>query len=133
MELILRAFAGRGHFDEAGLEAAKTLAELSALEAQLAEIAQTAGPIQERLASRGVRLEYGDAVRDFLIEKGYKPEYGARQLRRVVEQYIEDPLSEQILRGTFPQGVQILIEPGDGKLVFRPGEVTAKVAAEHEG
>ncbi|OGV69174.1 MAG: NDP-hexose 4-ketoreductase [Lentisphaerae bacterium RIFOXYB12_FULL_65_16] len=89
--------------------------------------------IQERLATRGIRLEYGDPVRDFLIDKGYKPEYGARQLRRVVEQYIEDPLSEEILRGALPEGARIVIEAGDGKLLFRPNEVPEKAVAESEG
>ena len=53
----------------------------------------------KRLIEHGLHLEMADATKDFLIDKGYNPEYGARPLRRAIEKYVEDPLSESLLRG----------------------------------
>jgi len=55
----------------------------------------------KRLIKQGYRLEVANTTKDFLIEKGYSTEFGARPLRRAIERYIEDPLSENILRGQF--------------------------------
>ena len=48
-----------------------------------------------------------DEARDFIVNKGTDDEYGARPLRRAVQQYIEDPLSEALLRGDFEPGTRI--------------------------
>ncbi|MDD5459782.1 MAG: AAA family ATPase, partial [Phycisphaerae bacterium] len=55
----------------------------------------------KRLVEHGLTLELTDQAKEFLIEKGYNPEFGARPLRRAIEHYIEDPLSESMLRGEF--------------------------------
>jgi ATP-dependent Clp protease ATP-binding subunit ClpC len=55
----------------------------------------------KRLIKQGYRLDIATVAKDFLIEKGYSSEFGARPLRRAIERYIEDPLSENILRGQF--------------------------------
>jgi ATP-dependent Clp protease ATP-binding subunit ClpC len=55
----------------------------------------------KRLVEHGYKLELTDHAKEFLIDKGYNPEFGARPLRRAIEHYIEDPLSESILRGEF--------------------------------
>jgi ATP-dependent Clp protease ATP-binding subunit ClpC len=55
----------------------------------------------KRLLEHGLHLELEDAAKEFLIDKGYNPEFGARPLRRAIERYIEDPLSEDMLRGKF--------------------------------
>ena len=55
----------------------------------------------KRLTKQGYRLDVAAGAKDFLIEKGYSTEFGARPLRRAIERYIEDPLSENILRGQF--------------------------------
>jgi ATP-dependent Clp protease ATP-binding subunit ClpC len=57
--------------------------------------------VRNRLADRGLELVMTDEAKEFLISKGYNPDYGARPLRRSIENLIEDPLSEEILRGTF--------------------------------
>ena len=59
--------------------------------------------VKERLAVRGLTLELPDDVKNFLIDKGFEPEYGARPLRRTVERMIEDPLAEELLKG-LPEG-----------------------------
>jgi ATP-dependent Clp protease ATP-binding subunit ClpC len=55
----------------------------------------------KRLTEHGLKLELTDRAKEFLIDKGYNPEFGARPLRRAIEHYIEDPLSEAVLRGEF--------------------------------
>jgi ATP-dependent Clp protease ATP-binding subunit ClpC len=55
----------------------------------------------KRLTEHGLKLELTPGAKEFLIEKGYSPEFGARPLRRAIEHYIEDPLSEAVLRGEF--------------------------------
>jgi len=55
----------------------------------------------KRLTEHGFKLELSDQAKEFLIDKGYNPEFGARPLRRAIEHYIEDPLSESLLRGEF--------------------------------
>jgi ATP-dependent Clp protease ATP-binding subunit ClpC len=67
----------------------------------------------KRLIKQGYRLEVANTAKDFLIEKGYSTEFGARPLRRAIERYIEDPLSENILRGQFKGKNLIKIEVQD--------------------
>ncbi|HEC03788.1 MAG TPA: ATP-dependent Clp protease ATP-binding subunit [Phycisphaerales bacterium] len=55
----------------------------------------------KRLTEHGLKLELTDQAKEFLIDKGYNPEFGARPLRRAIEHYIEDPLSESVLAGKF--------------------------------
>ena len=55
----------------------------------------------KRLTEHGFRLELSEQAKEFLIDKGYNPEFGARPLRRAIEHYIEDPLSEALLHGEF--------------------------------
>jgi ATP-dependent Clp protease ATP-binding subunit ClpC len=63
-----------------------------------------------------------DEAKEFLIEKGTSLDYGARPLRRAIEQHLEDPLSEDLLRGTFAGKDTILVktagEKDDKKLIF---------------
>ncbi len=55
----------------------------------------------KRVIEHGLKLELTEQAKEFLIDKGYNPEFGARPLRRAIEHYIEDPLSESSLRGEF--------------------------------
>ncbi|MDP1799344.1 MAG: NDP-hexose 4-ketoreductase, partial [Planctomycetaceae bacterium] len=74
--------------------------------------------VRERLQEKGYKLVLSDEAREFIIEKGGAVEYGARPLRRAVENFIEDPLSENLLQGVF-QGsntIQVNVkEVGDKK------------------
>ena len=64
--------------------------------------------VRERLADRGITLDLDDQAREFLIDKGFSRESGARPLKRAIERFIEDPLSEEILRGGY-QGVNHIV------------------------
>ena len=57
------------------------------------------GKVAERLRMQGLALSLEQSAKDFLIDKGYNPDFGARPLRRAIGSYIEDPLSEQLLSG----------------------------------
>jgi len=59
--------------------------------------------VAERLKSKGMELRLAKSARDFLIDKGFDSALGARPLRRAVEKYVEDPLAEEILRGSFDE------------------------------
>ena len=59
--------------------------------------------VRERLADHGLALELDHDAKQYLIDKGYNPDFGARPLRRAIEQKIEDPLSEEILRGNYKE------------------------------
>jgi ATP-dependent Clp protease ATP-binding subunit ClpC len=64
----------------------------------------------ENLKSRKLTMEFSEEAREFLIKVGYDPAYGARPLRRAVQQHVEDPLSEKILRGNIPDGSTVLVK-----------------------
>ena len=67
----------------------------------------------KRLTEHGLTLELSDRAKEFLIDKGYNPEFGARPLRRAIEHYIEDPLSEGLLREQFKDKNLIKIDIQD--------------------
>jgi ATP-dependent Clp protease ATP-binding subunit ClpC len=73
------------------------------------------GKVRDRLKARGMTLEVSDAAKDFLIEKGYNPDFGARPLRRALAQYVEDPLAERLLSGDFGDGTAITATREEGK------------------
>lgn len=66
--------------------------------------------VRERLLERGFELVLTDDAKEFLIDKGANLDYGARPLRRALEQRIEDPLAEEILRGTFEGSNTIVLD-----------------------
>jgi len=84
----------------------------------------------ERVRRKNLRLMLDDQARDFLVDKGYDPQYGARPMRRAVEKHLEDPLAEELLRGTLADGEEIQVTVEDGKLVFRqPSAAAAELSA----
>ncbi len=76
--------------------------------------------LSSRLGTRDLALRLEDSVKDFLIVKGYEPEYGARPLRRAIERYLEDPLAEELLKGVFDGAKAIDVKLDNQKLLFFP-------------
>ncbi len=76
------------------------------------------GYLKRRLAERELSLELSVAALDKLSEAGYDPVYGARPLKRVIQQEIENPLAQTILSGKFAPGDTILVDVVDGKIDF---------------
>ncbi len=74
--------------------------------------------VRREIRGQGMDLVMTDAVRDLLAEKGYDPQYGARPLRRAIQRLVEDPLSDDMLRGKFGQGDEITLDARDGQVVF---------------
>ena len=85
--------------------------------AEIAEILLKS--LKKRLAVMGVTLVVSQAAMDLIIEKGYDDEYGARPLKRVIRRYVEDKLSEEILRGTLADNTTLTLDAADGEFVFR--------------
>ena len=75
--------------------------------------------VRSRLGEQQISLEVRKEAREYLMEKGYDPKYGARPLRRVLQKDIEDPLSMDILKGRFLPGSTAIAYIRDGKLLFR--------------
>jgi len=97
--------------------------------------------VRERLEERGLAMDLSDDAKQFLIKKGSNLDYGARPLRRAIENFVEDPLSEELLKGEFQGKDKILVEAvknDEGKLKrlqfegiaeVKPPEPAAAVAA----
>jgi len=81
--------------------------------------------VVQRLAERNLSLELSAKAKAWLAKKGYDPIYGARPLRRVVQRYIENPISTGILQGKFKEGVTIIIDVQDNNLSFSPSKPTS--------
>jgi ATP-dependent Clp protease ATP-binding subunit ClpC len=85
--------------------------------------------VLERLRHKNLKLELDEKAKDFLVEKGYDPQYGARPMRRSVERFLEDPLAEEILKGSLHEGEPILVTVGNDKLVFNQKAAAAGAVA----
>ena len=85
---------------------------------------QLAG-LRRRLADRDITLQVGADAMDLLAEAGFDPVYGARPLKRAIQQRLENPLAEAILRGTFGPGDTATAAIVEGELRFETGKVAA--------
>ena len=74
----------------------------------------------QQLAEKEIKLEVTDAVKDFLSEKGYDQVFGARPLRRVIQDMVEDKLSENLLRGKFQTGDTVVVDLKGEEIVVHP-------------
>jgi ATP-dependent Clp protease ATP-binding subunit ClpC len=74
--------------------------------------------VLQRLKGKNLLLNLDAKAKDLLVEKGYDPMYGARPMRRSVERYLEDPLAEELLKGTIHEGEPVEVTAEGGKLVF---------------
>jgi ATP-dependent Clp protease ATP-binding subunit ClpC len=83
--------------------------------------------VNTRLAERGIRIELADDVKKWLTDEGYQPQYGARPMRRCVQRNIEDPLSEELLRGRFKENKRLKVVLKDNTPSFVEEEAMAGV------
>ena len=75
--------------------------------------------VQTQLEGQGLGLELTDDAKDLLSRRGYDPTLGARPLRRAIQRFVEDPLSERILWKEFHAGETIIVDVLDDEVVFR--------------
>lgn len=83
--------------------------------------------VRERLVEYSIQLEVTQAAKEYLAEAGYDPEYGARPLRRVIQNQVEDALSDGILAGRFEQNSTVIVDCVDGELVFRQKDTEGEI------
>jgi ATP-dependent Clp protease ATP-binding subunit ClpB len=86
--------------------------------------------LRKRLASRNLKMLVTDAAKKLLAEEGYDPVYGARPLKRVIQQRVENPLSSRLLSGDFPEGQTIKIDVDPAKHEFSFSTASPGEAAE---
>ncbi|MDR0765771.1 MAG: ATP-dependent Clp protease ATP-binding subunit [Odoribacteraceae bacterium] len=72
----------------------------------------------KRVTDLGLQISITDAAKEFLVEKGYDPQYGARPLKRAIQKYVEDELSEMIIKG-IPEGSAVTIGMDDEKITIK--------------
>ncbi len=85
------------------------------------------GELSNRLMERRIEIKLTPEAKELLIEEGFDPAYGARPLRRSIQRLIEDPLSEELLKGRFSEGMVISIVREGQKLTFcEPQPVSAE-------
>lgn len=80
-----------------------------------------------RLADRGVELEVDDDVKQWLINEGYQPQYGARPMRRTIQKCLGDPLSEELIKGRFKDARKLRVKLREDAPVFVEEEAMAGV------
>jgi len=78
--------------------------------------------VQKRLELQDIHIQLDDAAKDYLVDKGFQPEMGARPIRRVIEQHLEDPLADQLLLHP-TEGRRCVLTVKNGELVFDEEEV----------
>src|SRR5687767_9461193 len=85
--------------------------------------------VTQRLKGKNLVLNLDAKAKDFLVEKGYDPTYGARPMRRSVERFLEDPLAEEILKGNLHEGEPVQVTVDNGKLLFTQASPAAGTGA----
>lgn len=77
--------------------------------------------VRSEALQKGLSLSFTDAAADFILEKGYDPKYGARPLRRTIQKYVEDELTEQFFQGGLKPGSDITVDVAEGAVIFKLG------------
>ncbi|MCX8081679.1 MAG: ATP-dependent Clp protease ATP-binding subunit [Bacteroidia bacterium] len=82
----------------------------------------------ERVAKMGYKLHITEAAKNFIIEKGYDPNYGARPLKRAIQKYIEDPLAEELLKHNIQEGDELELDYSkeEDRIIVSPAKQKAK-------
>jgi ATP-dependent Clp protease ATP-binding subunit ClpB len=82
---------------------------------------QIAG-LTKRLDERKIHVQLSDAAKEYLVQEGYDPMYGARPLKRAIQRRVLDPLALRVLEGEFLEGDTVVVDASTGGLVFEKGE-----------
>src|SRR5262249_49537551 len=88
-----------------------------------------ADKVLARIKAKDVHIELQQSAKEFLIEKGYDPQYGARPMRGAVERFLEDRLREGLFAGNVKAGDKVEVVAADGKLSFRVPESQTQSSA----
>jgi ATP-dependent Clp protease ATP-binding subunit ClpC len=82
--------------------------------------------VQDRLNEHDITMQLSDAARVWLAKEGFDPAFGARPLRRAIQKYVESPLSVELLGGKYKDGVVVLVDVKDNKIIFHTEAAPAK-------
>jgi ATP-dependent Clp protease ATP-binding subunit ClpA len=82
--------------------------------------------VQKRLVSKGINIELDKSAKEYLVKNGYSSEYGARELKRLIQKSILDPLAQKIVGGEIKQGEKLIIKARKEEIVF---DTTMKIKA----
>lgn len=82
----------------------------------------------KRLKEQRIELEISETAKEKIAQEGYDPEYGARPLRRAIQKYIEDRLSEELLKGVILEGQHVVIDVRDGEFFVNSSEMTGTLS-----
>ena len=85
--------------------------------------------VRKELADKGISLEATDSAKEYLAEKGYDPNYGARPLRRLIQNVVEDKLSDELLAGRIESGDTVILDMEGEDTIIRKKEVAALSSA----
>jgi ATP-dependent Clp protease ATP-binding subunit ClpC len=88
----------------------------------------------KNIAEHKMEIVLDDSAKNFLVEQGFDQKFGARPLRRAIQKYVEDPLAEEILRGSFKEGAKIIAKHVEGteELVFMDENMNLDITDEEE-
>jgi ATP-dependent Clp protease ATP-binding subunit ClpA len=75
--------------------------------------------VRSEAQQKGLTINFTDAVADVILEKGYDPKYGARPLRRTIQKYVEDELTEQFFQGGLKPGSNVMVDVAEGAIIFK--------------
>jgi ATP-dependent Clp protease ATP-binding subunit ClpA len=75
--------------------------------------------VEKNIVEFGFKIEFSEKVKDYLAHEGFDPVYGARPLRRAIQRLIENPLSKNIISGTFKKGSTIKVDMEGGEVSFK--------------
>ena len=78
--------------------------------------------LQKRLSERRLELTLTESAKTWIADTGFDPIFGARPLRRAIERYVENPLSNKLLSGEYKEGDTVIVDLFEGELVFRKKE-----------
>ncbi|MEQ1604064.1 MAG: ATP-dependent chaperone ClpB [Pyrinomonadaceae bacterium] len=85
--------------------------------------------LRKNLEERGITIELDDSARELIIEEGYDPVYGARPLRRAIQNLVQNPLAVSLLKGEIASGNTVRVSAVDGAMKFTPVESGAQARA----
>lgn len=104
----------------------RTLSREELVEILRLQLARVTGMVAEQ---RGIHLQVEPEAEQFLLERGYQPQFGARPLQRAISAELSKPLAEEMLRARWLPGTRVRVERGNGRLEFHPlGRTTGEGA-----
>ena len=82
------------------------------------------GALRQRLSDRRVDVELTEAAYDLLMQEGFHPRFGAREIERAIDRLVVQPLGKALLEGRFAEGTMVRVDAGDGELVLEDAQRT---------